>query len=172
MAKKMCKCAICNIDFDRNSIQAVKYGARRYAHFSCYPKGELVEMEKKQEEDPDFLKLKNYISSLFETPNWSMINKQIKDYINNYNYSYLGILKSLIFFYDIKKNDKSKANNAIGIVPYIYQQAYDYYLAIFKAQQNSDVVLKEETIEYVIKVPQHTKKRIKLLGLGVDEEDE
>ena len=33
-------CTVCGKRFDRDKIQAVKSGARRYAHQSCMPDGE------------------------------------------------------------------------------------------------------------------------------------
>ena len=81
MAKKMCKCAICGIEFDRNAIQAVRHGARRYSHQTCEPNNtDLVPMEGGAN-DPELKKLKDYIGTLFgENANWAMINKQIKKY--------------------------------------------------------------------------------------------
>ena len=77
----MCKCAICGVEFDRNAIQAVKHGARRYAHRDCFQEGELVPMEKSATEDPDLIALKNYIERIYGTKaNWALINKQIKHF--------------------------------------------------------------------------------------------
>ena len=36
------KCAVCGNKFDRDKVQAVKVGARRYAHYSCCKEGELI----------------------------------------------------------------------------------------------------------------------------------
>ena len=49
------------------------------------------------------------------------IRKQINEYVNTYNFTYSGILKALTYFYEIKEGDKDKANNGIGIVPYVYK---------------------------------------------------
>ena len=54
------------------------------------------------------------------------IRKQIKQYREEYNYTYSGIRKALIYHYEIKGGDKSKANGGIGIVPYVYENAYNY----------------------------------------------
>ena len=147
-------CAICGEKFDRDSIQAVKVGARRYAHQTCKPDGELVPLVKK-EEDPDLIKLKDYINNLFgENANWALINRQIKKYTQENGYSLSGILKSLVYFYDVKKNPRDKSNNAIGIVPYCYQDAYNYYLGLYIAQQaNENKTLNTEVKEITIKPP-------------------
>jgi hypothetical protein len=61
------------------------------------------------------------------------IRTQIKNYLTNYNYTYSGILKALKYFYEIKGNSTEKANEGIGIVPYCYQDAYNYYFSIWVA---------------------------------------
>ena len=86
MAKHVVKCAVCGEQFDTNSIQAVRYGARRYAHYSCCQEGELIPLG--PEADPDLIALKDYISKLFKQPNWAMINKQLKKYKEEQGYSY------------------------------------------------------------------------------------
>lgn len=169
MAKHVVKCAVCGEQFDTNSIQAVRYGARRYAHYSCYQEGELVPLG--PEADPDLIALKDYISKLFKQPNWAMINKQLKKYKEEQGYSYTGILKSLIYFYEVKANSTDKANGSLGIVPYVYQDAYNYYYSLFMAQQgtiNKELIIKEK--EITIRPPRMLGTKHKLMKLG--EEDE
>lgn len=108
-------CAICGKRFDRDSVQAVKHGARRYSHYACEPNGELVPLVKK-EKDPDLVKLEDYIKQKFgNNANWAAINKQIKTYTEQNDYSFSGILKSLVWFYDIKSNSIEKSNGTIGM---------------------------------------------------------
>ena len=166
MAKKMCKCAICGIEFDRNAIQAVRHGARRYSHQTCEPDGELVPMEGVAN-DPELQKLKDYIGTLFgENANWAMINKQIKKYKEENGYSYSGILKSLIYFYEVIGNSKEKTNGGIGIVPFVYKDAYNYYYDLFMAQQRNEnkKPFIERVREIIIKPPK-VEKPIKLFDL-------
>ena len=47
------------------------------------------------------------------------------------------MLKTLEWWYEIKKNPIDKANGGIGIIPFVYQEAYNYYKAIYDAQQNA-----------------------------------
>ena len=172
MAKKMCKCAICGIEFDRNAIQAVRHVARRYSHQTCEPDGELVPMEGGAN-DPELQKLKDYIGTLFgENANWAMINKQIKKYKEETGYSYSGILKSLVYFYDVKHNSKEKANNAIGIVPFCYQDAYNYYYSLFLAQQaTQDKTLITKVKEIIIKPPKMRGTKQQFFDLGEWEDE-
>ena len=62
-----------------------------------------------------------------------LTNKQIKDFLAE-GYTASGILKTLIYGYEIKHNDISKAMGGIGIVPYVYKQALDYYYNLYLAE--------------------------------------
>lgn len=74
-------------------------GARRYAHVECAKKKEA----EKTEEERNKEKLEQYIKKLFRTDVISVkIKKQIKTFQTQYNYTYSGILKALIYFYEVK----------------------------------------------------------------------
>ena len=164
MAKKMCKCAICGIEFDRNAIQAVRHGARRYSHWTCEPDGELVPMEKK---DEDLQKLLEYINILFKgQQNQAKVNQSIKKFHSEFGYSYSGIQKALYYFYEIKHNSIDKANGGISIVPFVYKDAYNYYYDLFMAQQRNEnkKPFIERVREIIIKPPK-VEKPIKLFDL-------
>ena len=102
------------------------------------------------------------------------IRKQINDYIKEYNYTYTGILKALVYFYEVKKNSLEKSQGGIGIVPYIYNDAYNYYYSLWLAQQkneNKDVAnYIPVTREVHIPIPQRKIKKRKLFAF-LDEED-
>ena len=151
-------CSVCGARFDRDKEQAVKTGARRYAHYKCSPNSELVPLPQK-EEDPDLTKLKDYINKIFgKNANWAQINRQIKIYTTENKYSLSGILKSLIYFYEVKGNSIEKSNYALGIVPFVYNDAYNYYYSLFIAQsqnENKDVQkITNRVKEIVIPLPQ------------------
>lgn len=92
--------------------------------------------------------------------------KQIKQYIKEYNFTYSGMKKALYYFYEIKKNDISKANQGVAIIPYIYQESYNYFYSLWLANQqneNKDISNykpKERIVR--IPVPQRKVKRRKL----------
>ena len=172
MAKHLVKCAICGETFDTNLIQAVKHGARRYAHYSCEPSGELVPLG--PDADPELQKLKEYIDKIYgDKANWALINKQIKKFKEENNYSYSGMLKSLVYFYEIKRQPIDKSQGGIGIVPFVYQDAYNYYYSLFIAQQaNQNKSLFTQIKEIIIKPPQKRGKKRKLFDLGEFEDEE
>lgn len=110
-------CAVCGKRFDRDIVQATRYSSRRYAHQECYPEGEIVPMPPpKKEKNEDLIKLEEYIKKLF---NYEKIPQrvylQINQYVKEYGYSYSGILKTLVYAFEVKHNDITKANGGIGI---------------------------------------------------------
>lgn len=75
------------------------------------------------------------------------------------------MLKALKYFYEIKHNDVSKANGGIGILPYCYQDAYNYYFSLWQAQQRNQVNMNyyiPKEIEVIIPIPKprNTRKKI------------
>lgn len=127
------KCPKCGETFDRDIIQAVRINGRRYGHAKCYPDNNnfVPLVEKKVSEEQ---KIKNYAKSILkEQYVAARVNKQIKDFLAE-GYTASGILKTLIYWYEIKHNDISKAMGGIGIVPYVYKQALDYYYNLYLAE--------------------------------------
>ena len=141
IAKHIVKCSICNLSFDTNEEPWVKTNSRRYAHKACVDKKE----EGKSQNEKDYEKLEEYILKLYNRDTLgAKISKQIRDYHRDYNYTFSGIQKSLIWWYEIKGNvvDENLTHNGIGIVPFIYDDAMKYFYSLFLAQlvnDNSDI---------------------------------
>lgn len=102
------------------------------------------------------------------------VRKQIKTFIDEYHYTYSGIHKALVYHYEIKGGAVEKANGGIGIVPWVYQNAYRYYYALWEAQQKNIDKKVEEYIptikEIVIPTPERPVKKRKLFSF-LDEEE-
>lgn len=166
------KCPICGKTFDRDKVPFVQVSARRYAHKEC----SMSEDERKTQEIKDKEELDNYIMSLFKmTYVDARIQKQIKKYVDENNYTYSGIKKALVYFFEIKGNSVEKANGGIGIVPYVYQQAYNYYYSLWLAQQKNEDKVVEEYVpivkEIIIPVPERKVRKRPLFSF-LDEEGE
>ena len=156
-------CTICKKRFDRDKYPAVLVSTRCYAHASCA--GALSEEQAQEEKDRETLE--QYIIQLFKLEHMDgRITLQIKKFMQDYNYTYSGILRTLKYFYEVKQNDLSKSNNGIGIVPWVYQEAYNYYYNQWLLKQkNTDKNIEEYTPNYIditIKDPirQQKKKNI------------
>ena len=86
---------------------------------------------------------------------YAKIKRQIKDYVTNHGYTYSGIHKALIYYYEVKGNkfDEGKAQGGIGIVPFVYQNAFNYYYAIWEVQQKQEHIVDAGSLaEYIPKI--------------------
>lgn len=163
------KCLYCGKTFNRDKEPTIKVNGRRYAHKECSEQHERENpIPQKSQEEIDLEALENYIMKLFnETYVNARIRKQLKEYKDKYNYTYSGILKTLIYWYEVKGNSIEKANKGIGIVPYIYEDASKYYYTLYVAKlanENKDIKIykpKEKVIK--ISLPKVKTKKIKLL---------
>ena len=169
----MVTCTVCKEKFDRDKIQAVKISARRYAHYRCSPQGgELVPLAEKVDED--LIKLEQYAEQLLgEDYNPARVKKQIKDFKNDYDYTYSGMLKTLIWFYEIKGNSKEKANGGIGIIPFVYKEALNYYYSLYLAQianeQIAETAYKPVVKEITISSPEVYRRPPKMFNSEEEE---
>lgn len=159
------KCKYCGVVFDRDKEPYKQISERRYAHLKC---AIAAENEKTQAEK-DKEALEEYIMELlgedFISPR---VRKQINGFVEQYNYTYSGIHKALIYFYEVKNNPKEKANGGIGIVPYCYRDAYNYYYSLWLAKQKNegkDIVLyKPEVRDVRIPSPQLKPRKRRLFS--------
>lgn len=154
---KVYKCKYCGVQFSTDNELYVKVG-NRYAHAECY--------KKHQEETQQLRKLTDLIKSLYTTkePNWNIIGTQIKKYKDE-GMTYYGMYYTLEYFFIIKKNDINKSAG-IGIIPYQYKKAQDYYKNInniytqkAKVEQSKEK-LQEQKEEVVIITNEKPHKKL------------
>ena len=161
-------CYYCKQKFDRDREPFVQVSAARYAHKACAEKHQVEKTQKEKDYDA----LVNYIENLFGIGYVSAkVAKQIKEYRETYNYTYSGMLGTLVYWYEVKGATIDQANGGIGIVPYIYEQAKEYYSKINQANElNAGVTgYKLHFKEIVIEAPQAEIKPPKLFDLGEDD---
>lgn len=172
MAKHLVKCLYCGEDFDANAEPFIKPNSRRYAHKAC---GEEAEA-KKTKEQRDKESLEQYIKELFKISQLTpKINKQIKDYREKNQYTYSGIHKTLKYFFEVRGNSIEKANGGIGIVGFVYDDAFNYWRALWEARERNEHVNIEQYIlpvrEVHILPPQRQPmKHVRKLFTFLDEE--
>lgn len=158
-------CVYCKGKFDRDKEPCVQVSDRRWAHKACAEKNQIQKTQK----ELDYEKLVNYIENLFGIGYVSAkVAKQIKEYRETYNYTYSGMLGTLVYWYEVKGATIDQANGGIGIVPYIYEQAKEYYLKINQANElNAGITnYKLHFREIEISAPQPDIKPPKLFDLG------
>lgn len=167
-------CIYCKKTFNKNEESFKLFSNGKYAHQSCFDIDQTRELTDQE-------KLERYIMKLFDSDYvYAKIKNQIKDYVTNHGFSYSGIHKALIYYYEVKGNkfDKGKAQGGIGIVPYVYQHAFNYYYAIWEAQQKQEYIRDASSLEdYIPKVievhvpvPKRQIKKRKLFSF-LDEEE-
>ena len=85
------------------------------------------------------------------------------------------MLKTLIYWYEIKGNSIEKANGGIGIIPYVYKDASEYYYSIYLAQiANRDKKIEEHQLKintFNIESPRTFVKKPKLFNIDSVEDD-
>jgi hypothetical protein len=139
-------CKYCKKRFRKSETEYIQITNSQYAHVSC------AELEAKREKT-DAEKLDDYIMKLFGVEYVPpRAKKQINDYIAEYNYSYSGMLKALIYFYEIRGGDVEQAHESVGIIPYIYKDAYNYYYNLWQAQQKNQYKDIRQFIPAVVEV--------------------
>lgn len=162
------KCFYCNEMFDKDLEPFEKVSSRRYAHKSCYEKVQAG----KTSDEIDYENLVNYIKRKFQLSTINAkITKQISDYKQKYNFTYSGILKALVWWYEVKNNpvDDKIITYGIGIVPYIYNDAKTYYYGLWLAQHaNTEDLLNSFEIkveEVIIPSPRQELPRPHLFNI-------
>ena len=165
-------CVYCKKKFDRDKLPFVQVSAKRYAHKECSDR----EAARLLKEEADKIALETYIIELLKldyvTPR---IRKQLNTYMEQYGYTYSGMRKALVYFYEVKGNSVEKANGGVGIIPYVYQDAYNYYYAIWEARQKNQGIKIQEYVPNVKEVtipPPQRKVKTRKLFTFLDEEEE
>jgi hypothetical protein len=168
-------CIYCKQNFNKSKEPFKVFSNGKYAHQSCFDLEQTRELTDQE-------KLEKYIMELFNSDYvYAKIKKQIKDYVMNHGYTYSGIHKALVYYYEVKGNkfDEGKAQGGIGIVPFVYQHAYNYYYAIWEAQQKQEYITDAKSVEQFIPkvievkipIPQRQVKKRNLFSF-LDEEEE
>jgi hypothetical protein len=95
----------------------------RYAHIDCYEKNYNCK------KDDSYVKIiYDYLGQELNMKfDYSACERQRLSYIKQKGYTNKGIYEALKYFYSIKGNSLEASNNRIGIVPYVYQEAHDYF---------------------------------------------
>ena len=144
------KCPYCGQSFQRENTEFVQLG-RRYAHKEC---ADIVK------QIHDYMQHK-----LGEGYSKTKVESQIKNFVSKEGMSIDAIYKTLIYWYDIKKSSTDQANGGIGIVPYVYKDATEYWTNIEWKKHGFMQAVEEQIFERanreVIKIKRPTTKKKK-----------
>lgn len=162
------KCYYCGQQFDRDKEPCVQIaGTRRYAHQNC-------NLNNTDPTRQDQIQLEEYVKTLFKMEYVHPgIQKQINEYVIQKGFTYSGIYKTLVYYFDILGNKPFFSNPTIGIVPYVYPQAKEYYYRIYQAKlaNKNKTIMKPTEIVVKIVAPerepmQHKRKLFTFLDEG------
>lgn len=143
MAHHYVKCLYCGKQFDRDIEPTKQVSVRRYAHIKCWEEHQT----NLSQEEKDIEAFYEYTKNLFkENYNYILTKKLAENYIKENNYTYSGMLKTLKWYYEKEGHSIDKSNGSIGIIPYIYKQALNYYYSLYQAQ----LINKEKNISNFI----------------------
>ena len=171
----MVKCPICGQQFDRDIEEFIKVG-RRYYHTKCYEEHEKEQEKKKSSidtikkdlktsEEQNRRELIGYVMELYNLSNINgLILKQIKEY-KELGYSYIGMKSTLYYFHEILKNPV--VATGIGIIPFVYDEAKQWYTSKAIAHKHFDDLIKDQGItnKKTVRIeskPLEVKKRQKI----------
>lgn len=132
--------------------------SNRYVHKAC---AEIHPIDAKEELTIYLIKLfklkEDYILPRFA--------KQLQQYEQEYNFTYTGMLKTLQYWYEVKKHPVD-LERGVGIIPWYYKQAHDYYYALWLADQENqkkdlkDYIPKDQVIVINPPVRQPIRRRL------------
>ena len=156
-------CCFCKKPIQEETYKTLK---NKFAHISCW------EEDQKKEKTPKE-KLYNFIieqtSYDFVPPS---MQKLIENYIKKYNFTYSGIQGTLRYWYIIKQNSIDR-ENILAIVPYVYDDARQFYKQVYESRQKNAQNLNNyiEQTE-IIKIAKPVLKGIKKTEFSFLDEEE
>jgi len=114
---RLVKCQYCQQQVDKDA--AIRFEDKNFHKDCC-------------EEYKDKKEIYKYVAHLFgfksENKPGPVIISQLRTFREkNPYYTYKGILNALKYFYEVKHGSKKKANEGIGIVPFVYDEAQEYF---------------------------------------------
>ena len=144
-------CQVCRKNINKLTDEYLKR-SNGYVHKTCVPPDEA-----------DRLELCNYISELFHIKTPGPVNMAlIKRFHTENGYSYKSMYYALKYYFEIQKGSIEKAQERIGILPYVYDDAKEYYEKLTRLQNNILINIEKQMSKkekvLVVKEEQNHKK--------------
>ena len=158
-------CAYCGKEIFYN--EPLKKSSGKVYHHQCYLKFCDEKFENTQQATSSKQKLFDYICKLFKiTEITPMLNAQVIKMTKESGLTYNGIYLSLVYFFQIKGN-KPTLETGIGIVPYIYNEAKEFFLKEKEVERQAKQYFanKKEEITIQVKPKQSQIQQIKQISI-------
>ena len=182
MAKR--KCVICG-EWIEDDSQSIPYKSK-YAHILCFntamkvikkdkdeklaeksksqtktksapkPKAELKDAVS-EEEYAEKKQYYQYLRELIDGELTAKVYALSDQYITRYNFTFKEMYQTLVYLHEIV--EKELVSDVVGLIPYYYDQAKDYFASIDRVEEaNKDVDVSKMYKEKVVRI--QPKKRI------------
>ena len=135
MAKAIVHCRVCGIEFDRNDknliegVDWVKPANRVYYHKTCYDtyQKNKNDVHSKMSDEAWFEAMWEFLTKDLKAPvDFRKIKSQWTNFLKK-KMTAKGVYFAIKYFYGIKRNDISKNEGGIGIVPHVYEESCNYW---------------------------------------------
>lgn len=161
MAEHIVKCRICQQQFDTNTTEFVKLGKLRYYHKYCFDAWKNPDKGKSDQEWEDLIF--DYLTrDLKVTYNFFLIKQQLSKFIDN-DLTLQGIFYTVKYIYGIKKVSWSDGHGGLGLVPYMYKEAAQYWMTQRQLKgefaKGVEEQIKERSEREVIKIKKVNKPK-------------
>ena len=128
------QCRLCHIKFDTEKENFKLVGKKSYYHEKCYDEWIKTRNVAATNGDELFWK-ESVVDFLYRDVhmiiNFAKLENQWESYIKpNKKMTPKGIYFALRYHFEIQHGDKEQAQGGIGIVPYVYSQAAQYWTAL------------------------------------------
>ena len=152
------KCKHCLQWVDKSLNEFIK-NSKGYYHNECH---EIVSLEAQRYKD-----LIEYIVNLYkvESPTGWM-TRQIKEYKEKKNYTYIGMQYTLMFMYEVENVHLLEAKDSgLGLIPYYYEKAKHYYSNLQSVKDSIKDVKIDSTPQIIYVKPKEINNRKKKINI-------
>jgi hypothetical protein len=158
-------CRVCKEKFDarpeEKGIAWIMPSKNFYYHLKCY--NDFKNKAALTSEDGDWVGLiYDYLARDLKVDyNYYMCEKQRESFVKKNKFTNKGIFFALKYFYEVKHGDWSRGGGGIGIIPFIYEEACNYWVnkeaketgIIARIEQQMRELQKEETVKVTRRKP-------------------
>ena len=120
-------CRVCKKSIDRNAeTDGVMASRNYYFHKDCYDKWK--NSQSGSDDDYWILMIYDFLKRDLKVEyNYFMCEGQRIKYTKKNGYTNRGIYFTLRYFYEVKNGDWEKGHGGLGIIPYVYKDAMEYW---------------------------------------------
>ena len=124
----MVMCRVCHERFDCEKEEFVMPSKNFYYHKKCYESWRASDLNN-AEDEAWIDRIYDFIAhDLKQSYDWHKCEVQRERFTKQNGFTNKGIYFTLKYFYEIKGGDWKKGYEGIGIVPYIYKEATEYWV--------------------------------------------